>query len=337
MSFSVQHRPTGLEYSGSGLNGLFAQRRNILNPSFARMLFQINRFNSECLEVLEGEKYTGYTLADYCKEKNYGKSFLDKYLIPMSAAVWSSPREEMLKFPARTLIGFFKNHGFLGLDTQHQWFTVVDGSRSYREKLIAPFKDQIHISSGVKEVRRVHDKIEIRTANSEPQYFDKVIFASHADETLRMISDPTAAETHLLKPFKYQLNKAVLHTDRSIMPANKKVWSSWNYRIEHKQDGIKASTIYYMNRLQHVSKKNDYFVSINDPGNVAEDKIIRTIDYDHPLFNLEAIESQRWLHLLNRQNNNTFFCGSYFKHGFHEDAFTSAVQLCQLLKKDLVW
>ena len=337
MSFSVFHLESGLEYSGSGLNGLFAQRKNLFNPKFVKMLFQVNRFNKESLETLSDPKYSDYSLADYVEEKGFSQEFLNKYLIPMSAAVWSSPPDLMLKFPAKTLVRFFHNHGFLGLDTQHQWYTVVDGSQNYRNKIIKEYQDKIHINRAVKTVLRENGKVKITTIDNIEYVFDKVIFASHADEALKMLADPTDMESNILSKFKYQLNKATLHTDKTIMPKNKKVWSSWNYRIEPKNGEVKTSTIYYMNSLQHVSKNRDYFVSINDPGNVAKDKVIKEIDYDHPLFDLDSIKAQENIQQINKQGNNTYFCGSYFNYGFHEDAFTSALELSNQLLGNIKW
>lgn len=337
MSFSVTHVDSGLEYSGSGLNGLFSQRRNVFNPGFVQMLFQINLFNSECLETLDNPKYSEFSLAEYIEEKKYGNDFLYKYLIPMSSAVWSTPPDLMLRFPAKTLVRFFFNHGFLGLNTQHQWYTVVNGSRTYRDKIIAQYKNKIKVSSGVKNVERVDGKIKVITYDNSVNMFDKVIFASHADETLAMLSNPTNLERDLLNKFKYQYNKATLHTDSSVMPRTKRAWSSWNYRIEPKNGTTKTSTIYYMNSLQQVSENQNYFVSIDDPGNIDPKKIIREIDYHHPLFDLDAIKAQERLQDLNQQGNNTFYCGSYFKYGFHEDAFTSAIDLSKRLTGDLKW
>jgi uncharacterized protein len=337
MSFSVLHVESGLEYAGTGLNGLFAQRRNIINPRFISMLYQINKFNSQCLETLESPKYSDYTIMDYVNEKGFGEDFLNKYLVPMSSAVWSSPPGLMLNFPVKTIVRFFHNHGFLGLNTQHQWYTIENGSRSYREKIISPYAKRILTDNGVSKVSRENGRIKIITLNNETLYFDKVIFASHADETLDILSDPTELEVRLLGNFKYQYNKTILHTDQKIMPVNKKVWSSWNYRIEPKDEEVKTSTIYYMNSLQQVSQNKDYFVSINDPGSIDEDKIILTIDYHHPLFDLNAIKAQDNLVRINNQGNNTFFCGSYFKYGFHEDAFTSALDLSKQLVPDLKW
>lgn len=337
MSFSVSHLESGLEFSGSGLNGLFSQRRNIFNPRYIKMLMQINRFNAECLETLNDSKFSDYSLADYIEEKKYGNDFLYKYLIPMSSAVWSTPPDMMLKFPAKTLVRFFYNHGFLGLNTQHQWYTVENGSRTYRDKIIEQYKNKIKIGNGVKQVQRDNDGIKVITIDGAVHSFNKVIFASHADESLAMLSTPTNLEFEILSKFKYQYNKATLHTDKSVMPKTKRAWSSWNYRIEPKNGEVKTSTIYYMNSLQQVSENQDYFVSIDDPGNIGQDKIIKEIDYHHPLFDLEAIKAQEKITELNLQGNNTYFCGSYFKYGFHEDAFTSAVDLSKLILGDLKW
>ncbi len=331
MSFSVMHEPSGLEYNGSGINGLFSQRRNIFNPTFIKMLSQINRFNKKSIEVLGDNQYDHYTLYDYVKENNYSEDFLNKYLIPMSSAVWSTPPDLMLKFPAKTLIQFFYNHGFLGLNTQHQWYTVVGGSQTYREKIIEGYADKITTSNPAVSVKRSPDKVFVTSSEGLTKEFDKVIFASHADETLSIISDPTDIENKLLSPFRYQPNKATLHTDKSVMPKLRRVWSSWNYRIANNNGELKTSINYYMNSLQQVSKNIDYFVSIDDPGTIDEKKIIKEIDYTHPLFSVEALTAQKELHNLNSQNNNTYFCGSYFKYGFHEDAYTSSLNLSRQL------
>ena len=335
MSFSVQHVPSGLEYNGSGLRGLFGQRKNLLNIKFIKMLMEINRFNDECLEVLETDKYKTYSLKEYIAEKNYSEDFLMKYLIPMSSAVWSTPPDKMLQFPAFTLIRFFFNHGFLGLNTQHQWYTVVNGSQSYREKLIESFRDKIHVSKGATSVKRINNKVEITTIDNSTYVFDKVVLASHADESLALLEDATTTEKELLSPFMYEMNRATLHTDNNVMPKLERVWSSWNYRIEERNNEMKSSTIYYMNSLQNVSQKKDYFISINDPGNIDEKKIIKDIIYDHPLFSVEAMNAQEELHRINSQNNNTYFCGSYFKYGFHEDAYTSGLNVSKHILSEM--
>jgi len=328
MSFSVQYTPTGLEYCGSGLNGLFAQRKNIFNISYIKMLTQITRFNKESVKVLDNPRFNNYSLGEYIKEYNYGEDMLWKYLIPMSSAVWSTPMNEMLDFPIVTLVRFFKNHGFLGLNTQHQWYTLENGSQSYRKLLIAPFKDKIQINNGVVSVKKENGKAILTTKDGRVHTFDKVIFASHADQTLKLLENPTADEKRLLTPFKYQKNVATVHTDESIMPKTKLTWSSWNYRIEKRNETLAPTTIYWMNSLQGVSKKKNYFVSINAiPGSVAKNKIIQEINYEHPLFDVSTMQAQNELDKLN-ESGPLYFCGSYFKYGFHEDAYASAVNLC---------
>ncbi len=337
MSFSVQHIPSGLEFSGSSLNHLFAQRKNILSPGFVRMLWQINRFNTECLEVLEDKKYAAYTLEEYVRERKYGDDVLNKYLVPMSSAVWSTRPDLMLRFPAVTLVRFFRNHGFLGLDTQHQWRTVVNGTRSYRDKLIAPFKEKIRLGNPVVKVIRKKEKAEVRLRNGETAAHDRVILACHADEALKMLDTPSLLEQNLLGEFKYQQNTATLHTDAALMPKTKLAWSSWNYRLGVDAGGKpRSSTIYYMNSLQGVSKTRDYFISIGDDGTVDPRSILREIDYTHPVLSLGAIGAQDKLPLIN-SDGPVYFCGSYFKYGFHEDAFTSALELCRSLTGRPIW
>lgn len=329
MSFSVQYMPTGLEYSGSSIKHLFAQKRNVFNPSYLKMLMQINRFNKESVAILDDPKYADYSLGRYIKEFGYGNDMVWKYLIPMSSAVWSTPMDQILDFPAVSLIRFFKNHGFLGLDTQHQWYTLHNGSQAYREKLIEPFRDKIKINTKITSVERLENgKVLVTTAKGEELEFDKVIMASHANQTYQMVKHKTAAEERLLSKFKYQPNTAILHTDQKQMPKKKLAWSSWNYRVEKKGDQLVPSTIYWMNNLQGVSDKVDYFVSINPSPTLDKSKIIREIAYEHPLFDVPAMLAQEELYKLN-ETGPVYYCGSYFKYGFHEDAYKSAVELCK--------
>ncbi len=330
MSFSVQHLPSGLEYSGSSLNHLFAQRKNIFNPGYIKMLMQIGRFNKDSVKILDDPKYADYSIGRYIKEFGYSGDMLWKYLVPMSSAVWSTPMEQMLDFPAVTLIRFFQNHGFLGLDTQHQWYTLENGSQSYRELLIKPFKDKIHVNRKAVKVKRVDGKVEVKASDGSTEIFDRVIIATHGDQALAIIDKPTWEEQRLLSPFKYQYNKAVLHTDENTMPHAKLAWSSWNYRIKMQNGALQPSTIYWMNSLQGVSDKRNYFVSINPHDDLDEKKILLEIDYEHPLFDVPAINAQAQLQTLN-QDGPIYFCGSYFKYGFHEDAFASAVNLSSQL------
>jgi len=330
MSFSVQHLSSGLEYCGSGLNGLFAQRKNLFNPRYIRMLMDINRFNKTSVRILDDPAYATYSLRDYMKAFGFGKDMLWKYLIPMSSAVWSTPMERMLDFPAVSLIRFFKNHGFLGLDTQHQWYTLENGSQSYRERLIRPFREKIRVGCGARHVKTSEGKVVVSASDGSQITYDKVIFACHADQTLALLDQPTAEEAALLSPFKYQENIATLHTDEALMPKTRSAWSSWNYRIGEQEGKLQPSTIYWMNSLQGPFGKTNYFVSIADGGAVNESKVIRRIRYEHPLFDVPAMQAQQELHRLNL-SGPCYYCGSYFKYGFHEDAFASAVNLCRNL------
>jgi uncharacterized protein len=331
MSFSVQHVPSGLEYCGSGISGLFAQRKNIFSPRYIKMLMGISRFNKISVRVLDDPKYQDYSLAQFIHEFKFTDDMLWKYLIPMSSAVWSTPMEKMLDFPAMTLIRFFKNHGFLGLNTQHQWYTLENGSQAYRQLLIEPFRNQIQVNSAVTGVREEAGSGVVTLKNGEQHQFDKIIAASHADQTLAMLENPTSDQKRLLGPFNYEKNIATVHTDESIMPKTRKTWSSWNYRIEERNGKQIPTTIYWMNSLQGVSKSKNYFVSINAlAGTVDPKKIIREIEYEHPLFDVPAIKAQDELKTLN-EKGPLYFCGSYFKYGFHEDAYKSAVELCATL------
>jgi predicted NAD/FAD-binding protein len=333
MSFSVQHLPTRLEFCGTSLNHLFAQRRNLARPRFWKMLMQINRFNAEAIAALASPQFQNHTVGEYVRERGYGDDFLDFYLVPMSSAVWSTPPDLMLEFPAVALLRFFHNHGFLGLHTQHPWFTVVNGAKSYVEKITAPFRDKIQLRRGCASVRRAGGQVKVTDVSGETKTFDQVVFASHADETLKMLADADWQEHTLLSEFKYQPNTALLHTDASVMPKTKLCWASWNYRIDRDANGkISPSTIYWMNSLQGVSDRQNYFVSINGENSVNPSRILKRINYEHPLFSLGAIRAQRDLPKLNeRMNSNIHFCGSYFRYGFHEDAFTSALDLCRVL------
>lgn len=340
MSFSVQYKPTGLEFCGSGISGLFCQKKNFLNPRYYRLLYNINRFNTEAPQILDNPKYASHTLEQYIKEFSYHEDMLEQYLIPMSSAVWSTPINKMMKFPAATLIRFFHNHGFLGLSTQHQWKTVINGSRTYADIITKPYKDKIRLNTKIKKVKRdkKEKKVKIQYETGGEESFDKVVFATHGDTALSLLDEPTEIEGRLLSNFHYEKNVATLHTDSAVMPKVKSAWSSWNYRVEKKQSGgwSDSNIIYWMNRLQGVSDNVDYFISINDPGIVREEKIIRKIDYEHPLFTPETAEAQKFLPDLNKQGD-IFYCGSYFRYGFHEDAFMSAVELSRVLSKGNVW
>ncbi|MDX2185650.1 MAG: FAD-dependent oxidoreductase [Opitutaceae bacterium] len=336
MSFSVRHAEIGLEYNGHSLNHLFAQRKNLLNGRFWRMLLAINRFNKEAVQALSDPETRSITLGEYVRRRGYGEDFFNLYLVPMSSAVWSTPPELMLSFPASTLLRFFNNHGFLGLSTQHQWWTVDGGSREYVSRMTEPWRDRIRKAQKVARVLRSPGGkgATVVTAEGATEFFDKVILACHADQALRLLVNPTVDEGRLLGEFHYQRNTATVHTDTSVMPRAPLAWAAWNYEITKDAEGhVSTATHYYMNRLQGVSDRQHFFVTINRPESIAPDKVIKRIEYEHPLFSVGAVQAQAELPTLNlvSPGQPIYFCGSYFKYGFHEDAFASAYRLAELL------
>ena len=339
MSFSVRHQDTGLEFCGSSLNHLFCQRRNLLKPRFYRMLFAINRFNREALDALDDTFWQDMPLAEYARQRGYGEDFLQLYLLPMSSAVWSTPPEKMLAFPARTLLRFFHNHGFLGLSTQHQWWTVQGGSQEYVKRMVVPWQDAIRTNAPVTRIRRPGRSVEVTTADGRTELFDRVILATHGRDSLALLEKPTEPEARLLREFTYQPNLATLHTDTSVLPRTRLAWSAWNYAITLQADGtIVPATHYWMNRLQRVSERESYFVTIGDPGLVDPAKVLARIPCDHPLFNRGAVDAQAEITGLNQAaagTTETYFCGAWTRYGFHEDGLLSAVNLSrQLLGRD---
>ncbi|MGB0453707.1 MAG: NAD(P)/FAD-dependent oxidoreductase [Bacteriovoracaceae bacterium] len=331
MSFSVRNEELDLEYNGSNLDGLFAQRKNLLNLKFLRMIKEILKFNGDALNMLSRAEMSELTIGEYIDHLGLSDYFLNNFLIPMSSAVWSTPIEKMKEFPAKSLVRFFHNHGFVGVNTQLQWRTVEGGSREYRNRIIESFKDDIQTSSGVKKVSQKEGFIEVSTANENFQ-FDKVIIAAHADEALGMLDKPSRFQDEVLSKFSYQKNIATVHTDESVMPKLKKNWSSWNFMMKNDE----AYTVYYMNRLQGVSEKKNFFVNINGENYVDEKHVINKITYHHPVFDVPAMLAQTKIDELNAQSD-LHFTGSYYRYGFHEDALLSSVNLCsRILGKEVL-
>ena len=333
MSFSVRHAESGLEFCGSSLNHLFAQRRNVIRPRFWRMLGAIQRFNRDALAALSDPSTENETLGEYVKRRGYGEDFFQLYLVPMSSAVWSAPAAEMLGFPATTLLRFFHNHGFLGLNTQHPWHTVVRGAKTYVDKIAAPWRDHVQLNESVMKIVRNCEGVLITTSSGAEQLYDHVILSCHADQALRLLVAPTAQEAELLSEFRFQPNVATVHKDASVMPKTRLAWSSWNYEINRTPEGeLSSATHYWMNSLQGVSDRADYFVSINRPGEIDPKLVLRRIAYEHPLFDLGAIRAQAQIPALNasaRGGTETFFAGAWQRFGFHEDGLFSAHRLCQ--------
>lgn len=336
MSFSVRHVDCGIEFCGSSLNHLFAQRRNLFRPRFYRMLAAVHRFNREAVLALGDPAIQEITLADYVRSRRYGDDFLRLYLTPMSSAVWSTPPELMLEFPAGKLLRFFHNHGFLGLHTQHPWWTVDGGAREYVRRLTVPWRERIRTGRGAVSVLRTRRGVAVVTGDGATETFDRVILACHGDQALRLLAQPTAAEHRVLREFRYQPNIATLHSDASVMPRTRLAWSSWNYEVNRDGPAGRSSTAthYWMNSLQGVSDRENYFVSINRPEAVDPAKVIRRIRYEHPLFSLGAVRMQREIPGLNAAaigTTETYFAGAWQRYGFHEDGLFSAHRLCSQL------
>ncbi len=331
MSLSVQHLPRGLEYNGMGLNKLFAQRRNIASPRFLMLIAEIMRFfrvgrawlvNEASGSLGDSAEDEGEDLATFCKRHRFSTDFIDLYLVPMSSAVWSTEPGRILDFPAATLLHFFHNHGFLGITTHHPWFTVEGGSRSYLEKML-PILGAPRLGDPVVSVKQDGTGATVTTSSGVTERFDAVVLASHADQSLSMLAEPTEEQQRLLSPFRYQRNETLLHTDSSVMPQRRLAWASWNFRVDAPRgEHTRATTHYWMNALQGVSERKDYFVSLNSTDLIDPKSVLYSTTYEHPVFTLEAIRAQRELPHLNH-GGRLFFCGSYFRYGFHEDACMS--------------
>ena len=329
MSFSVQQTEENVEYAGASFNRLFGDRRNLFRPRHWKFLLEIDRFNKEAAEVYDEKMLQELSLKQYAMQRRYSSDFVNHYLIPMTGALWSAPPQKVLDFPAITLLRFFKNHGLLGQDTQFQWWTIDGGSKTYVDKLRAVLPNDVQTGCAAISVSRTKNSVLLNDSSGQTHEYDHVAFACHADEALRLIGDLRDEERQTLSAFAYQKNGTLLHTDSCIMPREKRCWASWNYRI----DKAGSSTHYWMNSLQDVSKKQNYFVTLNGSHLIDSKKVIQDLEYHHPLFNLEALRAQEKLPGLNRNSyrQQYFFCGSYFGFGFHEDALRSSVNLAALL------
>ncbi|WP_421846459.1 NAD(P)/FAD-dependent oxidoreductase [Marinomonas sp.] len=326
MSFSVSCQRSGLEYGGNNLNTLFAQRRNLLNFSFIGMLKDILRFNKEAILDLEsGQLKEGVTLGEYLKEKGYGSRFASHYLIPMGSAIWSSTLDEMMDFPLVFFVRFFKNHGLLSVNDRPQWRVIEGGSSAYLKPLVEKFEDRIVLGADIAKIHRAEDEVVIHFADGSTQTFDQVVFACHSDEALALLADPSLDEQSILGAIPYRNNDVVLHTDTRLLPKKKLAWSSWNYHLG--ADRTKPATLSYnMNILQHFSSDTTYVVTLNQTEMIAEDKIVGRFLYSHPTFTLEGIKAQdRWSDI--NGVNKTWFCGAYWRNGFHEDGCWSGVRV----------
>ena len=327
MGFSVKAPLKNLEYSGGSLNTVFAQRRNLFNLSFLIMLKDIFRFNRLAVRELSGIKETT-TISSFLKTHGFSSHFKENYIIPMGAAIWSTTAQKTTEMPAVFYIRFFKNHGLLQIFNRPQWFVIKGGSKSYVQKIIAGFKEKILLSSPIKKVERGPSSVKIyNDADSAPMLFDKVIFATHSDQALKLLNDPSEDEKSILGALPYQKNTAVVHTDASLMPKIKATWSSWNYLLSG-DPGRPVTLTYNMNILQSLDAKPDFLVTLNSSGEIDPSKIIKKIEYHHPLFTVDGVNAQKKKNQISGQNN-TFYCGAYWGNGFHEDGVNSALDVCK--------
>tara|TARA_B100000795_G_scaffold258622_1_gene232845 strand:+ start:433 stop:1674 length:1242 start_codon:yes stop_codon:yes gene_type:complete len=330
MSFSVFSKKTGLEYNGTSLNTLFSQRRNIFNPKFIKMIFEILRFNKESLGLLNTSKEL--SLGDYLAKNTYSDYFLKNYILPMGSAIWSSNLETMIKFPAKFFVTFLHNHGMLNINNRPQWLTISNGSKSYVQKLCYPFIDNIRLNSNIKFIERKSNKVIVHSKYGS-ENFDYIFMACHSNEALAILKDASNNEKEILGAIPYTNNEVYLHTDSSIMPKYKLSWAAWNYNIDSKESEPITLT-YNMNILQNIKIETPVLVTLNPKGCIDPKKIIKKLNYAHPTFSIDSINAQKKHHIISGINR-TFFAGAYWGNGFHEDgvksAYDSVKQLNQLI------
>ena len=329
MSFSVQAKSKNLEYCGSSINKLFAQRKNILRPSFHRMISDILRFNDSVMKDIDGPSGT-QTVGDYLQHKNYSAEFINHYIVPMAAAIWSAEPVLVLQMPLTFLVRFFANHGLLQVKDRPQWRVIKGGSREYVDKLVAGHRERIRLNTAVTSVRRVDNEVQIRTASGSSEVFDGVFFACHSDQALSLLDDPTATELDVLGAIRYQKNEAILHTDESLMPTRSRAWAAWNYHVSEDTSSHVAVT-YNMNILQRLDAQKQYCVTLNNDQKINPEKILRRVQYEHPIYSLEMVAAQARQADVNC--DRTFFCGAYWRNGFHEDGVVSALNAVDHFKR----
>ena len=328
MSFSVFSKDRNFEYNGTTLNTLFSQRKNIFNYKFIKMIYEIIKFNKVALTLLSAK--TEISLETFLRQNNFSDYFCKNYILPMGSAIWSSNINSMLKFPAVFFVKFFNNHGMLNINDRPQWLTVTNGSKEYVEKLTASIKKNIRLNCPVKAVKRNKDSVEIKSSDGT-EIFDYIFFACHSDEALKLIIDPSAQEKEVLSSIPYSKNEVTLHTDESIMPNNKLTWAAWNYNIDSTNDMPIALT-YNMNILQNLKTQQTILVTLNDNGNINPEKVLKKINYDHPLFSLRSVEAQKNYGIISGLNR-TGSAGAYWGNGFHEDGISSAYNAIKFFKE----
>ncbi len=330
MSFSVRDEASGLEYNGTTLNTLFAQRSNLLRPSFLGMLRDILRFNREAPALLEapgGELPLGEVLA----RGGYGRAFIERYIVPMGAAIWSTDPASMQRFPARFFVRFLHNHGMLSVNARPQWRVIRGGSARYVEQLTAPFRDRIRLRTPVESIRRLPGSVIVKARGRDAERFDALFLACHSDQALRLLADPSPAERAVLSAIPYQENEAVLHTDTRLLPRKRRAWAAWNYHVL-REPGERVALTYNMNILQGLDAPEPYLVTLNRGDQIDPAKVIKRITYHHPQFTPAGVAAQARQAELNGPLN-TYYCGAWWRHGFHEDGVVSALAALDHLRQ----
>ena len=324
MSFSVSVKDTSIEYCGNGLNGIFANKKNLFNIKFLKMFLDIMSFykKSSNLKNLD----TKETLGNYLKKQKLSKFFIDYHLIPMVSAIWSMPPQESSTMPLKFFLNFFQNHGLFKLKNRPQWYTVKNRSRTYVNKILSKISGEYYKNYKINKIKRETNSIKIYYGDySEFFDYEKIVLAIHADDALSLIDNPLKEENEILSNFNYKKNIAILHTDENVMPKNKKIWSSWNSKVDSKNIN-KNSVTYWLNLLQNLNINKNIFLTLNPFIKIDEKKIIKKIDFTHPYYNQETLVNQKKLNLI-QNKKNILFCGSYFGYGFHEDGIKSSLEM----------
>ena len=323
MSFSFKCELSGLEYNGRSLAALFAQKRNLLRPSFYKMILDIMRFNRTADKLLN--THESVSMGEYLDNNNFSGPMVEDYLLPMAGAIWSSEPGMMRRFPAPQFGRFFMNHGLMQVKDRPQWRTISNGSREYLKAACKPFVERIRLNTPVDWIQRFSDHVLVKTPGAEPERFDQVIIATHSDQALKLLRDPSPGETEVLGAIPYQQNDTILHTDTRLMPKRRKAWAAWNYHrpIEAVSD---VSVTYNLTTLQNIPTDTQFLVTLNGSKTIDPKKIIQRISYEHPVFNLKSMAAQkRWADINGVQR--TWYCGAYWGYGFHEDGVNSAIRV----------
>ena len=332
MSFGVSIRRGALEYSSLGLKGLLAQKRNLFSPKFWIMIADIMRFNAKAPKDHAARARTDYTLGAYLKDQAYSKAFIEDHLLPQAAAIWSSSAQAIMDYPLHAFLRFFENHGLLQLRDRILWRSVVGGAQAYVAPLIADFKSRIKTQCAIKDYKRTGSGISLTDIHGQSHEFDQVVFATHADVTLKILgTEASQAERDTLGAFGYTSNEVVLHQDEGLMPKRKAAWSAWNYIEDHDAQGEASLCVtYWMNPLQNLQTDQNYFVTLNPRRAIDPSKIIKRLRFEHPLYNGHALDCQQRLSAL-QGRGHTYYCGAYFGYGFHEDALQSGLAVAEAI------